>query len=101
MSSVPTVEPYQQVAEKFRRLQQERDKSTARKVKIGFIIFWVVDSALLTIGTAGYLVYTSITIDPSQAFKALVVVSGALLVLSSILWAAYCDLMKPRPFDNY
>lgn len=96
MSSTSQLGLYQQVAEKNWRMEQERQQGTARKVKSGFIIFWIVDSVVLIFSVVGYLVYTPITVDPSQVFKVLAVVSGISLALGTIIYGAWLDLMKPR-----
>ena len=83
-----------QYSEQRQREQQGKDAKTNNRIRIGFLIFFIVDAFLFAIGLIGYLIYTPITIDPSKAFGVMSWVTGVMLFMGVISYAAFLDLQK-------
>lgn len=89
---------YEEVGQRYWKEKREKEERTAQKVKIGFMVFVVVDSIILVVGLLGYLMYTEVVIDPSEVFRVLLAVSAISLVFGIIgylAWRGYCtDVQK-------
>ena len=100
MSSIPN-QDYQQYAQGMQRKQEAKDARTNNRVRIGFLCFFIIDTSLLAIGVVGYLIYTPIHIDPSEAFKIMSWTSGLMLFIGTICYLAWLDLVDKRKENPY